>query len=302
MIKKSLIFIICLILSVYSSGQSVNVSVNPETGALCAINISGDASGMNWILGTDEEQNKWFRPDSGWGLGYFTINGKESYRWTKPLTMDSSKTVYREGDVEITVKRALKGDDLVESFEFRNVGSEKLSLSDIGIFTPFNDNYPDALTCMESRCHAHIWEGADGAYVNLLRMGAQGPHLGLVVTEGAISGYDVFERGREQSSHSRGVFALRLPPVSLVAGESYSLTWSLFPHDGDDFKKELLLRGGVYASADKYVIEKGRVVRICLEGAEGPVSLSIGDRKVAVRHGRNSCWAKVCLKEPGSYK
>ncbi len=301
MLRKSLTFIICLLLSVYSYGQSVNVTVNQETGALRAISIDGDATGMNWILGTDEEQNKWFCPDSGWGLGYFTVNGKENHRWSKPVTMDASKTVYREGDVEITVKRSHDGDDLVETFTFKNVGSKGLSLSDIGVFTPFNDNYPDAKTCMESRCHAHIWEGADGAYVNLLRMGARGPHLGLVVTEGAISGYDIFERNRmTQSSNARGVIALRLPDMSLEPGKSYDLAWRLFPHDGADFKKELLLRGGVYASADRYAIEKGGKVIITLEGAEGPVSLKVGDRNVALRHGHGAYRAKVRLDEAGS--
>jgi hypothetical protein len=48
--------------------------------------------------------------------------------------------------------------------------------SGIGIYTPFNDNYPDVSTCMKARTHAHIREGGNAAYVNCLRMDGYAPH------------------------------------------------------------------------------------------------------------------------------
>ena len=55
--------------------------------------------------------------------------------------------------------------------QFQNDGTEEILLSDIGIYTPFNDNYPGAQTCINMRANAHIWEGDNAAYVNAIRMG-----------------------------------------------------------------------------------------------------------------------------------
>ena len=45
----------------------------------------------------------------------------------------------------------------------------------------------------------HIWEGENAAYVNALRMGGHAPHLGLVLTKGAVKGYEIWERGRDKA-------------------------------------------------------------------------------------------------------
>ncbi|MDR2814267.1 MAG: hypothetical protein LBB79_06400 [Prevotellaceae bacterium] len=60
-----------------------------------------------------------------------------------------------------------------------------MQLFDVGIYTPFNDNYPDASTCYTARTNAHIWAGEHAAYVNATHMSGQAPHVGLVVVKGA---------------------------------------------------------------------------------------------------------------------
>ena len=116
------------------------------------------------------------------------------------------EVTYREGDVQIRVKRTLDNNGLVERYTFTNRGKETIYVHDMGIYTPFNDNYPSAQQCINSRTNVHIWEGENAAYVNALRMGAFAPHLGLVVTQGAVKSYEIWERGPKKQTHTREVF------------------------------------------------------------------------------------------------
>ena len=91
-------------------------------------------------------------------------------------------------------------------------------------------------------------------------MGDFTPHLGLVVTNGAIRNYEIWERGRKKAnSQTRGIIALDLPDLLLKPGESYSLEWHVFAHNGnDDFRHKLLEKGSVLVSCNKYVFRKER--------------------------------------------
>jgi len=72
-----------------------------------------------------------------------------------------------------------------------------------------------------------------------LRMGGEAPHLGLVLTEGSLCGYSVERNQIEErcGSNDRGDFILHPSPVNMLApGESFSVAWTLFWHDGvEDF-------------------------------------------------------------------
>ena len=204
-----------------ASDESIVFSQNPATGAISELNIQGDSCNMNWIVATDGSQYPWIKQDYGWGLGYFTETvGQQSVRrkWETPVKTrhNPSRCIYREGSIRITVERRPEQDGLVERYTFTNRGKEAVSLSDIGIYTPFNDNYPNAEACVSRRAHAHEWPGGHAAYVNVLRMGGFGPHLGLVVTQGAVRDYEIWERGpQKDNSHTRGIIALNLPDILL---------------------------------------------------------------------------------------
>ena len=124
-------------------------------------------------------QYAWVKENYGWGLGYFTITkGRESIKseWKTPVNIsaDGMNVMYRENDICVQVRRKLVQGDLIEGYTFTNKGTEPVSLYDIGIYTPFNDNYPDAQQCINSRAHTHIWKGGSAAYVNAIRMGQLG--------------------------------------------------------------------------------------------------------------------------------
>ena len=73
-------------------------------------------------------------------------------------------------------------------------------------------------------------------------MGGYAPHLGLVVTKGAVKSYEIWERGNDKAnSHTRGIIALNLPDIQLEPGKEYSISWRLFSHKGiDDFQQKVL--------------------------------------------------------------
>lgn len=266
--------ILCITLGLKAQSV-VDISLNDSTGAIKTIKLSEDKYAMNWILDTDGTQYPWITQKYGWGLGYFTQTKEhESIKreWYKPVEKSNNgmNIVYQEGDIRISVERKYDGNKLIEKYILKNIGHDEVSIKDIGIYTPFNDNYPNAKECLTRRTNVHIWDGGSAAYVNALRMGSEAPHLGLVVTEGSIKSYEIWERGRNRgSSHTRGVIALNLPDLYLKIGESYILEWILFSHNGnDDFKSKLLEQGSVIVNSDKYVYEKGEDVKVRLKSSK----------------------------------
>ena len=195
----------------------------------------------DWTMLTDGSQYEWVTDKYQWGNTYYDA----------------------DGNISVKTDRRQDGDDIVETYTFTNISKKKMTVRNIGIYVPFNDNYPDAKTCMTSRCNVHIWPGGKAAYINAMRMSGKGPHLGLMVTEGEITDYDVWERGGKKGmSNFRGVFALCPPDMTLKPGQSYRLAWRLFTHNGTDFDEQLIKRGGTVVKSEKYVYAVGETARV----------------------------------------
>lgn len=249
--------------------QSIKHEISPATGAITQLHVEGDEQKMDWLLKTNGSQYSWITDSHSWGLGYFseTVNGvTNTYTWKTPISMEKDGTViYMSGNIRIEVKRRVENGELKEEYTFTNKGTKNAYLSDIGIYTPFNDNYPDAPTCVNMRTNAHIWTGGDGAYVNAMRMGGKAPHLGLVLQAGAIDGYEVNERNYAAFSNFRGLFSLNPKDMRLKPGEKETIAWTVFSHEGEeDFRNKVLDHGNVVVEAEKYVVEKGETARITL--------------------------------------
>lgn len=264
-----------------SLAQGITFKTDASTGAIAQLAIDNDAQKMNWVLTPDGKQYKWVTGKYGWGLGFMTVNGQQ-LEWQNPISQ-KGELVYQAGDIRITVKRTLKNGELYEEYTFKNTGKTAAQISDWGIYTPWNDNYPDAATCMTNRCNAHIWAGDNAAYTCAMRMGFQGTlhatnkkgkdftiegsNVGLMLTQGSLPDYEEWERKKENAnSNFRGVIAMDLPDMTLKAGKSYTIAWKLFEHNGkDDFFQKLLAAGGAIAKSDKYVYQQGEEVKIYLE-------------------------------------
>lgn len=247
--------------------KQVTYEVDPKTGALMELSLPGDTA-MNWIMRADGSQYEWVDARYGWGLGQFFTKGTEKF-WEIPVKVWTSgegmSAVYQVDGIEINVSRSWnKEGNLKETYRFTNTSDEKAELSDIAINTPFNDNYPDARTCYEARCNAHLWDGEDDAYVFCTRMSGAEGGLGLVLQEGAIDGYEVRERSSQTgSSNFRGVIQLNPRDKVLNPGESYTVSWLIFPaSDWNDFQTKAIANGLVMAQADSYVAEVGDTLSV----------------------------------------
>lgn len=269
--KKILSFILLPFIALlsYADEAPLQVDINLQNGSISRLTIANDPSGMDWLVKTDGSQYPWVREKLSWGLGYFTLTrGHQSIKeeWERPaeINRDGTEVIYREDDIEIRVKRVVANGRLRERYTLTNKGKEAASLYDIGIYTPFNDNYPGAEECIRARTNVQVWDGGSAAYVNALRMGGTAPHLGLAVTEGAVKSYEIWERGaRKGNSQYRGIFTLNLPDLYLKPDQSYTLAWELFSHQGnDDFRKKLLNLGSLLVSCEKYVYQQGETARM----------------------------------------
>lgn len=245
------------------------------TGNLTTLKIEGDPTQMNWLLDTDGSQYEWVDKKYQWGKVYADV--------------ESGKRL------DVKVERHYHGNDIVETFSITNNSSLKTRVKNIGICTPFNDNYPDAMTCTGWRCNAHVWTGGTAAWVKAMRMGGKGPHLGLMVTEGAIDDYEIWERGQKKGmSNVRGVIALCPPDTTLAAGETMRISWRLFVHNGDDFERQILERGGTVVKSDKYVYDKGEKAEVHFVGKEGTDTVSrTMDSLGEARVGHGGTWATM---------
>ena len=136
------------------------------------------------------------------------INANDKYKmnWIEGNT--EWGTVKCHKGISVNKTSSQSGDIITERYTFTNTTDKDIftSLKDISIYTPFNDDYTcGAKACMTTKCHTHIWCGENISYVMCLRMGGEAPHLGLVLTDGSLSGYSV-ERDFEKTSNDRGDF------------------------------------------------------------------------------------------------
>lgn len=277
-----------------TAGKDIEVTMDPTTGAVERLRIAGDANAMDWLLRTDGSQYEWVTDKYGWGLGYATVNGVKK-TWGQPTATRNGgmRVTYDLGDVRVEVARKVTGKDLTERYTFVNTTGKAVRLGDLGIFTPWNDNYPDAATCMTNRCNAHIWTGGGSAYVMAERMDGRGAALGMVTTEGRLTDYDVWERGNDRSaSNFRGVFALCPPDTVLQAGESCSVGWKVFKYDGREaFFAAVKRYGGAVAESDRYVLAVGDTAHITLATAKGTTRHDVridrtGEMRVELPYGK----------------
>ncbi|WP_309047141.1 hypothetical protein [Elizabethkingia miricola] len=266
---RNTLFILILIFMYTGIFAQFHVTTNKQTGAVTSISNFKDPDKMNWIISSSDGSVSWQKQNQDWGLGKYRSSDRDSlYRWEisqqSNITGDKSSFFYHTKSMDIKVNRQPEGEYYTETYTFSNNTKKNINISDLQIYTPLNDSYPDARTCATNRCNAHIWAGMHASYVNALRMNGKGSHLGLVLTKGAVRGYSIENRSRaNESSNIRGTIALNTESFSLKPGQSYTLQWKLFWHQGwKDFYTKAKNVGFVHVKADKYVISKGEKIKI----------------------------------------
>jgi hypothetical protein len=250
----------------------------PFTGSIRQLRHPRDENRMNWVV--DSEESPWHALGAGWGLGYASRQYSRCWRWGRAAAVEcranSLRARYEMGELAMDVLRDFDElGRLRELYTLRNISQRELKLDTIGIYAPFNDNYPSAGHCITRRCNAHIWCGDDVAWACALRMGGMAPHLGLAMTRGRLVGYGIEHRDTRSGSNIRGDIVLlacegqcaspdvRSEPLMLAAGESWSIGWTLFWHDGwDNFHRQAASLGVPRIRGDRFAAEVGEPIRL----------------------------------------
>ena len=135
-------------------------------------------------------------------------------------------------DIKCFVHKKLTDRGLEESYEFLNDGKKEIELTeeDLGIYLTFADGV-DIPAVMPRRSVSNLSVCGCSSFVTSRMRDGKG--LAMVLTEGSLSSYSV-ERGR--SLRERGDIILESAPKTLKIGESYKISWIIFPfEDENDF-------------------------------------------------------------------
>ncbi|MBP5716698.1 MAG: hypothetical protein J6W69_06240 [Bacteroidales bacterium] len=225
--------------------QKIIYQTDATTDAITSLKIEGDETGMNWLVRTDKSQYPW-------------IDNK--FEWGRLRNIDGSEA----DGLSVKVTRRYEGNDLIETYIIRNMTHAPIDLSQVQLYTPWNDNYPDANTCRTLRCNAHVWPAERCTYTYALRMGGKGPHIGMMVEEGSFGDYAISERGLDKGgATTRGIISLIPEQFSLLPGRVYMIRWRIFSFaNEDDFFHKMVAKGGVQVKADRYVAEMGENINL----------------------------------------
>lgn len=295
------------------ASPAFRIGVDRRTGALTSIVHPADRAAMSWIGGP--RNAPWQPGGSAWGLGFADLGAGQLHRgrWGDPVAIRQDDRAgvavsYRVGTLVVEVTRRLAGDALEERYTFRNVGAAPIPMrgrgtASLAIYTPCNDHYTNAADVLEHRAHAHIWTGGAAAWIAMLRMGGRAPHLGLVVTEGALDGYSIEDRDQVTLSNTRGTILVHPAIDALRPGQSASIGWTMFWHQGwEDFFAQALRRSTqmVRIDASDWTSLPGETATLALEGRLGASpTLSIGDRPVPLARTARGWQAAIAAGEPG---
>ncbi len=304
----------------YSSGFAGSVETwtrgdwvletDTATGGLVRIENARDPRRMNWLREPGRWDRTHWRPDRApeaatrggqWGLIETAHTGPLALVRSGKVAANIQEFVYESPVLTVTLRRELLEDGLRESYTFQNTGLVMLDLplGAVTIRAPLFDQYPDALQSLGARCHVHLWMGGTTAWINATRMGAEAPHLGLIVTEGALAAYS--QRGGTHSD--RGTFLLHPAAMNILSGKSVTLAWRLFWHEGwDDFLARIGDEAAaVRLSAARYTVQAGEALEITaqakgsLKGAE----ISANGLPVATREEGGVLRATIPSSVPG---
>lgn len=191
--------------------------------------------------------------------------------------------------IAAAVRHTKEGDVLRTEITLRNTTEKPVftSLRDIAIAFPLEDRYDDSRTCMERRCHTHIFCGGEMSYIMALRMGGTPPHLGMVLTKGRLGGYSV-ERDTEKMSNDRGCFWLHPSPMALYPGEETAIGFAVFPHAGkqDFYKQAAAFAKIIQVEASAWVVFRGEECRLAVMPSFPAACVQVNGETLAGQGGR----------------
>lgn len=234
------------------------IDFNAETGRIRSIVFQKDAYQMNWCGQTHEWGEIFFRNEPhayDASKNTYVINTWNFQKENMLVSFEESDaeavSVYSNGRLQTTVKRFFdESGNFVETYEFKNISPDELFFrkGEVGIYTPFADEYRAAQESLTTKCSAHVWCGENVSWVNALRQGVSEENLGLVLTEGSLEAYSIDRDHQTVATAYRGNIVLHPYLSPLLPEECAVVSWTLFKHKGTpDFLSKMSARGGLYA-------------------------------------------------------
>lgn len=262
--------------------ENNNFFLKLDKGCISSITIKNDEYKMNWINDgklwgeiCHRGRNDNFFPSDKFILISFVEDEK------------GSETIFENSVLECRVSRAFTDEgNFRERYTFKNISSCDLLLrqGEIGIYTPFSDNYCEAEKSLRINCHTHINCGENITWINALRQGKSDLNIGLVLTHGSIDKYSL-ETGLEKNpvdSSCRGTFMLNPAPIDLLKGEEFVIEWEVFIHSGNsDFLNKISAKQPIRnLSATQYTIFSGESFEFSFETDEKNVEIVLDNEKL----------------------
>ncbi|WP_198547401.1 hypothetical protein [Streptomyces jeddahensis] len=223
----------------FGSGHAV---LDPATGAPVQFVDEQDRA-RRFLLDTDV--TVWHSVEHQWGSGHL-VTDRGGARWHTPAELRVAADGVMEAvhtplpGVRVEVRRSVQGDLLRERYTVVNSAQEPLTITGLGVQTPFADLYDTAETSLDQAVHAHLFTGGTWAWALAQPMSGDGRCLGLIVREGAVRAYSVESRNLRSNSHVRGHLVLLVtdqarnpqafggqPVLRLGPGESATVAWEL---------------------------------------------------------------------------
>ncbi|MEU0390155.1 hypothetical protein [Streptomyces chartreusis] len=216
--------------------------LDPATGApIRFVDVNNPA--RTFLL--DNVATDWHSSEHQWGTGHL-VTDRGGARWHTPTELRVTEGGVVEAvhtplpGVRVEISRHVHEDRLRERYMVVNTAQKPLTVTGLGIQTPFADIYDSAEHSLERAVHAHLFTGGTWAWALAQPMSGEGRCLGLVVREGAVRAYSVESRNQYSNSNIRGHLVLLVtdqarnpeafggqPVLHLEAGESSVLAWEL---------------------------------------------------------------------------
>lgn len=293
MAKVTFILMFIFLFEAVEAQTNFSIKYDNQTGAVERIGNKTDKYQMNFVYEPNENSNAQYKSNR-WGLGgcIMVNDGNEvKFQWQSPSSIrvkqNTCRILYGSDQLEVEViRKEVASGRFEENYKITNKKSTPAQINNLYIYVPFNDEFPNAKTCVTNRCNTHIWAGGDASYINATRMGGEAPHLGMVITQGFIGGYSI---SGKTNSNERGVISLNFGSISLNAGSSYTISWQLFWNkDWDDFSNQAKELGWIKGSANYYTLEAGEKAIVNFEGKGiGKACCSINGKLVATTYQNN---------------
>lgn len=223
--------LLCLTVSLFADGKAHRMyyRMDTTTKMMTFMSMKDDPAIMNWIIPAN-------------GTIYPWINDKK-YEW------GTIKKDIPQGDKKIsvttTMRRYLLGYNIVEEFTIENKSQVPVDISQLSICTPWNARYLSIDSVKAKRCTVEVFQKSDGheaSCVKATRINGKGPHVGLVIKHGDISGYVTGDCNDLSDQSTCGIMYMIPEKIMLQPKKKYILEWHIFSYnDTEDFWKKIHL-------------------------------------------------------------